>query len=104
VSPTFVDETDFDFHLITRSSLIAAGTDVADAQWGSTDGTVDLGAFGINVSQHRFSSLVPTRKQAGPKSTRRKGGQPCRRDEQSKRSSEASESSLKVTVGRNSIR
>jgi hypothetical protein len=59
VSPKFVDETNFDFHLIANSSLIAAGTHVADAQWGSTDGTVDLGAFGINVSQHRSSLVTP---------------------------------------------
>jgi len=57
--PKFVDETNFDFHLIANSSLIAAGTEVADAQWGSTDGTVDLGAFGINVSRHRSSSVTP---------------------------------------------
>ena len=55
--PKFVDEINFDFHLVANSSLITAGTDVADAQWGSTDGRVDLGAFGIKVSQHR-SSLV----------------------------------------------
>jgi hypothetical protein len=61
VIPRFVDETNFDFHLIANSSFIAAGTDVGDTQWGSTDGTADLGAFGINVSQHRSSSLVPAR-------------------------------------------
>jgi len=55
VIPKCVDETNFDFHLIANSSLIAAGTHVADAQWGSTDGTVDLGAFGINVAQYRPS-------------------------------------------------
>jgi hypothetical protein len=55
VSPKFVNEANFDFHLLANSSLIAAGTNVADAEWGSTDGTVDLGAFGINVSQHRPS-------------------------------------------------
>jgi hypothetical protein len=60
VSPKFVDETNFDFHLIANSSLITAGTDVADAQWGSTDGTVNLGAFGINVSQHNSSLVTPT--------------------------------------------
>jgi len=59
VIPKFVDETNFDFHLMANSSLIAAGTGVADAQWGSTDGPADLGAFGINVFQHRFSSLGP---------------------------------------------
>jgi hypothetical protein len=69
VSPKFVDETNFDFHLIANGPLIAAGTDVADAQWGSTDGTVDLGAFGINVSQHRSSSVTPA--ENGRSQTRR---------------------------------
>jgi len=59
VIPKFVDEANFDYHLIENSPLIAAGTDVADAQWGSTDGPVDLGAFGINVSHHRSSSFAP---------------------------------------------
>jgi hypothetical protein len=59
VIPKFVDETNFDFHLTANSALIAAGTDVADEQWGSTDGTVDLGAFGIHVSQHRSSLVTP---------------------------------------------
>jgi len=59
VNPKFVDETNFDFHLTVNGSLIAAGIDVADAQWGPTDGTVGLGAFGINVSQHRSSSPSP---------------------------------------------
>ena len=66
VIPKFVDEANFDFHLIANSSLIAAGTDVTDAQWGSTDGTVDLGAFGISVSVHRSSSLTAGGKQALP--------------------------------------
>jgi hypothetical protein len=45
VSPKFVDEA--------NSSLIAAH--VVDGHWGSTDGTVDLGAFGMNVPPHRSS-------------------------------------------------
>lgn len=53
VNPEFADELNFDFHLMGNSPLISAGTEVMDAQWGSTDGTVNLGAFGINVSQHR---------------------------------------------------
>ena len=56
VRPEFADEENLDFHLLASSSLIAAGTDVADGQWGSSDGTVDLGAFGISVSQSRSST------------------------------------------------
>jgi hypothetical protein len=56
VSPKFVDETNFDFHLAGGSPLIAVGAEVADAQWGSAHGKVDLGAFGIDVSQSRSSS------------------------------------------------
>jgi len=57
VVPRFVDETNFDFHLISNSPLISAGADIADAEWGSTDGTVGVGAFGINISQHQSSLL-----------------------------------------------
>jgi hypothetical protein len=36
---------------------------VTDVEWGSTVGTVDLGAFGINVSQNRSSPLTVGKKQ-----------------------------------------
>lgn len=52
VIPRFVDETNFDFHLIANSPLISAGADIADTRWGSTDGNVGVGAFGINISLH----------------------------------------------------
>ena len=55
VIPEFVDETSFDFHLVVTSPLIATGTDVTDVEWGTSVGAVDLGAFGINVSQRRCS-------------------------------------------------
>jgi hypothetical protein len=68
VNPEFVDEAHFDFHLMANSPLIGAGTEVMDAQWGSTDGTADLGAFGINVSQPRSSSVAPAAKYTVPNS------------------------------------
>ena len=57
VVPGFVDEANSDFHLMANSPLVAAGADVADAQWGSADGTIGMGAFTLNVSHHSSSSL-----------------------------------------------
>jgi hypothetical protein len=48
--PLFVDETHFDFFLQPNSKLIGAGTPITDTEWGSTTGTVDLGAFGIQIA------------------------------------------------------
>jgi hypothetical protein len=50
VDPRFVNEAAFDFHLAQGSPLIGAGTAVADKEWGTAAGSVDLGAFGIHVS------------------------------------------------------
>jgi tetratricopeptide (TPR) repeat protein len=47
VAPRFVDEANFDFHLSASSPLLDAGIAIADAEWGSTVGPPDLGAFGI---------------------------------------------------------
>jgi tetratricopeptide (TPR) repeat protein len=50
VVPQFVDEANLDFHLSAGSPLLDAGIAIADAEWGSVAGPVDLGAFGIAVS------------------------------------------------------
>jgi tetratricopeptide (TPR) repeat protein len=50
VVPRFVDEANLDFHLSAGSPLLDAGIAIADAEWGSTEGPADLGAFGIAVS------------------------------------------------------
>jgi tetratricopeptide (TPR) repeat protein len=50
VAPRFADEKNLDFHLSEGSPLLSAGIAIADAEWGSTVGTADLGAFGIAVS------------------------------------------------------
>ena len=50
VVPRFVDEANFDFHLSASSPLLDAGIAIADAEWGSIVGPVDLGAFGIAIS------------------------------------------------------
>ncbi|MCX6628814.1 MAG: tetratricopeptide repeat protein, partial [Candidatus Solibacter sp.] len=50
VVPWFVDEANLDFHLSAGSPLLDAGIAIADAEWGSSAGSVDLGAFGIAVS------------------------------------------------------
>ena len=51
VVPQFADEKNFDFHLSEGSPLLSAGIAIADAEWGSTVGPADLGAFGIAVSK-----------------------------------------------------
>jgi hypothetical protein len=60
VNPRFVNEANFDFHLAANSPLIGAGTEVADPEWGSASGAVDLGAFGIDATG-RASPTVPGR-------------------------------------------
>lgn len=47
VNPQFVNEAKLDFHLKRNSRLIGAGTAIKDLVWGSTKGTIDLGAYGI---------------------------------------------------------
>lgn len=47
VNPQFVNEAKLDFHLKRNSRLIGAGTAINDLVWGSTTGTIDLGAYGI---------------------------------------------------------
>jgi tetratricopeptide (TPR) repeat protein len=50
VVPRFVDEANLDFHLSAGSPLVDSGIAISDAEWGSTVGPADLGAFGIAVS------------------------------------------------------
>jgi tetratricopeptide (TPR) repeat protein len=50
VVPRFVDEANLDFHLSAGSPLLDAGIAIVDADWGSTVGPADLGAFGIAIS------------------------------------------------------
>jgi tetratricopeptide (TPR) repeat protein len=50
VVPRFVDEANLDFHLSAGSPLLDGGIAIADAEWGSSVGPVDLGAFGIAVA------------------------------------------------------
>jgi hypothetical protein len=50
-NPLFVNETDFDFHLSEKSPFVGAGTPLADTEWGTMEGAVDLGAFGIRLRQ-----------------------------------------------------
>jgi hypothetical protein len=47
VVPMFVNESNLDFHLTVNSLLIGAGTAIADPDWGSPTGQIDLGPFGI---------------------------------------------------------
>ena len=49
VDPKFVDEANFDFHLSAASPLNSAGMTVYDTEWGTAEGGVDLGAFGIRL-------------------------------------------------------
>lgn len=50
VPPQFVDEPNLDFHLSAGSPLLGAGIAIVDAEWGSTSGPLDLGAFGVTIS------------------------------------------------------
>ncbi|MGO9261338.1 MAG: hypothetical protein ACLQU1_34290 [Bryobacteraceae bacterium] len=49
LDPKFVNETAFDFHLSTASPVLGAGIAVPDAEWGTAEGVVDLGAFGVHL-------------------------------------------------------
>jgi tetratricopeptide (TPR) repeat protein len=60
VAPGFADEKNFDFHLRQGSPLVAAGFAIADAEWGSTAGPADLGAFGIDTSKPVPGAADPT--------------------------------------------
>ena len=51
VVPRFVDEANLDFHLSAGSPLLEAGIAITDAEWGSTVGPADVGAFGIAASK-----------------------------------------------------
>jgi tetratricopeptide (TPR) repeat protein len=59
VAPGFVNEKNFDFHLRQGSPLVAAGFAIADAEWGSTAGPADLGAFGISISKPVYGAADP---------------------------------------------
>jgi tetratricopeptide (TPR) repeat protein len=50
VIPRFVDEANLDFHLSAGSPLLATGLAITGAEWGSTQGQADLGAFGIAIA------------------------------------------------------
>jgi tetratricopeptide (TPR) repeat protein len=64
VVPRFVDEAKLDFHLSAGSPLLDAGIAIADAEWGSTVGPVDLGAFGIAASNAVSGPADPGMEQA----------------------------------------
>ncbi len=55
VIPRFVDEAHLDFHLAADSPLLGTGLGIADERWGSTVGTVDLGAYGAAVSKAAYA-------------------------------------------------
>ncbi len=50
VPPQFVDEAGLDLHLSAASPLLGAGLPMANDRWGSSNGAVDLGAFGLNLT------------------------------------------------------
>jgi tetratricopeptide (TPR) repeat protein len=50
VMPQFADEANADFHLRADSPLLGAGIAMANTGWGSSTGAVDLGAFGLTIS------------------------------------------------------
>ena len=49
VDPRFVNEKGFDLHLLPNSPLIGKGIVVQDADWGTPEGAVDVGAFGLRI-------------------------------------------------------
>ena len=74
IDPAFVSEADFDLHLSARSPLNGAGMLVADKDWGTAEGAVDLGAFGIHLrgqnpsgSQKAPPTLAEVRARPAPK-------------------------------------
>jgi hypothetical protein len=61
VDPRFVNEPGFDFHLSEKSSLVGAGMSLPDSEWGTAEGPVDLGAFGVRLRQDSRPWRVPDR-------------------------------------------
>ena len=55
-----MDPSNLDFHLRPGGALIGAGTAVKDSDWGSTTGTLDLGAFGIAAKAQSASDTTPS--------------------------------------------
>jgi hypothetical protein len=50
VDPKFVNEKAFDFHLTPASPMINAGIIIYDVEWGTAQGGVDLGPYGIHLA------------------------------------------------------
>ncbi|HEV3329369.1 MAG TPA: hypothetical protein VG096_00200 [Bryobacteraceae bacterium] len=59
VNPSFVDESNMDFHLRSGSALLGAGAALNDSDWGSPTGSPDLGAFGIAARTQSAADATP---------------------------------------------